>query len=89
MWKVLLSQPEEAPQVCDPFFVVGMEDGVIVLFFIIIIFGLFRAAPVAYGDSQARHPGGATAAGLRHSHSNVRSKLCLQATPQLMATSDP
>ena len=32
---------------------------------------LFRAAPVAYGSSQARGPIGAAATGLYHSHSNV------------------
>ena len=31
----------------------------------------------------------ATAAGLRHSHSNTGSEPCLQPTPQLMATPDP
>ena len=48
----------------------------------------FRAAPVAYGRSQARGPVGAAGAGLHHSHSNARSKPCLQPTPQLMATPD-
>ena len=33
---------------------------------------LFRAAPVACGGSQARGHIGATAAGLRHSHSNIK-----------------
>ena len=36
---------------------------------------LFRAAPAAYGGSQARGQIRATAAGLRHSHSNARSKV--------------
>ena len=40
-------------------------------------FGLFRAAPVAYGGSQARGPIGAVAAGLHHSHSNSGSELHL------------
>ena len=44
---------------------------------------------MAYGGSQARDPIGATAAGLRHSHSNVVSELCLRPTPQLTATLDP
>ena len=35
---------------------------------------LFRAAPVAYGGSQARGLIGAVAAGLRQSHSNARSE---------------
>ena len=40
-------------------------------------FCLFRAAPTAYGGSQAGGWIGATAAGLHHSHSNTRSKpLC-------------
>ena len=37
-------------------------------------FLLFRAAPGAYGGSQARGRIGAVAASLRHSHSNVRSE---------------
>ena len=36
-----------------------------------------RAAPAAYGGSQARGPIGAVAAGLLHSHSNVGSELRL------------
>ena len=50
-----------------------------------IYFCLFRAAPTAYGGSQARGPIGAVAAGLRHSHSNVGSKLHLRPSPQLSA----
>ena len=49
-------------------------------------FLLFRATPTAYGGSQARGPIGATAAGLRHSHSNARSEPRLQPIPQLTAT---
>ena len=49
----------------------------------------FRAPPVAYGGSQARGQIGATAAGLRHSHSNAEHELDLLPTPQLMATPDP
>ena len=49
----------------------------IFFFIIIIFFCLFRAVPSAYGGSQARSPIGAVAAGLYHSHSNVRSELCL------------
>ena len=45
------------------------------LFFLSFIF--FRAAPVAYGDSQARDLIEATAAGLHHNHSNTRSEPCL------------
>ena len=58
-----------------------------------LVFGfvcfLFRAAPAAYGGSQARGLIGAAAAGLHHSHSNSGSKPCLRATPQLTATPDP
>ena len=54
-----------------------------------VCFLLFRAAPIAYGSSQARGGIGAIAAGLCHSHSNKRSKPHLQPTPQLTATLDP
>ena len=52
-------------------------------------FLLFRAAPAACGGSQARGRIGATAAGLRQSHSNSGSEPCLQPTPQLTARPDP
>ena len=48
-----------------------------------------RAAPEAYGGSQARGQIGAAAAGIHHSHSNVGYKLRLRPTPQHMATLDP
>ena len=48
-----------------------------------------RAAPVAYGGSQARGLIGATAAGLHHSHSHARSELSLQPTPHLGSPSRP
>ena len=57
--------------------------------FSFFVFCLFRAAPAAYGSSQARGLIGAVAAGLRHSHSNDRSKPHLRPTPQLTATPDP
>ena len=50
---------------------------IILLYFYIFSFCLFafsRAAPVAYGSSQARDLIGATAAGLYQSHSNARSE---------------
>ena len=50
-------------------------------------FLLFRVILAAYGGSQARGQIGATTAGLRHSHSHVRSEPRLQ--PQLRATMDP
>ena len=37
----------------------------------------FRAAPVAYGCSQAGGPSGATAANLHHSRSNAGSECCI------------
>ena len=48
-----------------------------------------RASPTAHGSSPARGRISAVAAGLRHSHSNARSELHLQPTPQLVATLDP
>ena len=47
----------------------------------------FRAAPEAYGGSQARGPVGATTAGLYHSHSSARSELHLWPILQLTASS--
>ena len=57
--------------------------------FCFLVFCLFRAAPAAYGGSQARGRTGAGAAGLHHSHSNMGSKLRLRPTPQLTAMRDP
>ena len=54
-------------------------------FFFFCLFAFSKAAPVAYGGSQARGLIGAVATGLHHSHSNVGSEPCLQPTPQLMA----
>ena len=42
--------------------------------FFFFFFCLFRAAPVAYGSSQARGQIGAAAASLHHSHSNEGSE---------------
>ena len=53
------------------------------------VFCLFRATFAAYGGSQARGLKGVVTTGLHHSHSNTRSKLHLQPTPQLMAMPDP
>ena len=55
----------------------------------LIFFFLFRAAPMAYGGSQARGPIRVIAAGLYHSHSNLGSEPPLRPTPQLMAMPDP
>ena len=60
-----------------------------VLSFFLLSFCLFRAAPGAYGGSQARGPIGAVAAVLHHSHSTARYELQLQPTPQLTAIPDP
>ena len=56
---------------------------------VVVVVAISWAAPAAYGGSQARGPIGAVATGLRHSHSNTKSELCLQPTPQLTATPDP
>ena len=42
--------------------------------FFFFFFCLFRAAPMAYGGSQARGPIGAGASSLHHSHGSVGSK---------------
>ena len=52
-------------------------------------FGLYRAAPAAYGGSQDRGLIRATAASLHHIHSNAGSEPCLRPAPQLTATPDP
>ena len=53
------------------------------------LFAFSRAAPAAYGGSQARGVIGAVAASLRQSHSSMGSEPRLQPTPQLKATPDP
>ena len=63
--------------------------GINFLSFSFLFFFFFWAAPTAYGGSQARGQIRAAATGLAHSHSNARSKLHLQPTPQLMAMPDP
>ena len=69
---------------------VGIDLGIRGLFYLFIFFFLlFRAAPVAYGSSQARDQIETAAAGQYHRHSNATSEPCLQPTPQLMATPDP
>ena len=49
----------------------------------------FRAAPTAYGESQARGQIAAAAASHSHSHSHTGSEPHLQPTPQVTATPDP
>ena len=49
----------------------------------------FRAAPTAYGGSQARGRIRAVAADVHHGHSNVTFEMRLRPTPWLTATPDP
>ena len=58
-------------------------------FLFFCLFCLFRAAPTAYGGSQARGQIRAAAAGLHQSQSNAASEPRLWPTPQLTATPDP
>ena len=60
-----------------------LYTNIIIIFLVFFVFS--RAAPSAYGGSQARGRIRAVAAGLRWSHSNVGFKLRLWPTPQLMA----
>ena len=57
-------------------------------FFLVFLF-VFRAAPKAYGGSQARGQIRATAAGLCHSHSKSGSEPHLRPSPVLTAVPDP
>ena len=61
--------------------------GISFLFFFFFVFS--RAAPSAYGSSQARGLIGALATGLHQSYSNAGSELRLQPIPQLTATPEP
>ena len=56
---------------------------------VVVVVAISWATPAAYGGSQARCQIGAVTTGLRHSHSNTRSELCLRPTPQLTAMLDP
>ena len=59
------------------------------LLYLFVCLFIFKAAPAAYGDSQARGQIGAAVASPCHSHSNARSKPPLQPTLKLGATPDP
>ena len=59
------------------------------IYFYYYYFFFSRAAPAAYGGSQARGGIEAVAAGLHHSHSHIRSEWRLRPTPQRLAMSDP
>ena len=61
----------------------------LLLLLLFLLFAFSRAAPMAHGNSQARGPTGAVAAGLRQSHSNAGSEPHLQPTSQLMEIPDP
>ena len=67
--------------------VTGVILGSFLIFFSFFLFSFsfiflhFRAAPAAYGGSQAVGQIKAIAAGLYHSHSNIRSKPSLRPTP--------
>ena len=52
-------------------------------------FFFLRATLMAYGSFQARGRIRAADASLYHSHSNIRSELHQQPTPQLTAAQDP
>ena len=52
----------------------GPGEGVFIIFSNLLLFNFFRAAPAAYGSSQARGGIRAAAAGLHHSHSNTGSE---------------
>ena len=58
-------------------------------FLLLFFFCLFRAAPAAYGGSQARGRIRAAAARLHHCHSKARSEWYLQPIQQLRAVLDP
>ena len=64
---------------------VAQPAGTLLWCFILFYFYPFRAAPEAYGSSQARGWIRAAAVYLRHSH----LELCLPPSPQLTATPDP
>ena len=72
--------------ILKPYFKIGL----FVFFFFFFGLSVFsRATPMACGGSHARGLIRTIATGLHQSHSNTRSELCLQPTPQLMATQDP
>ena len=58
-------------------------------FILFFFFVFFRAAPMAYGGSQAKDLIRALAAGLHHRHSDTGSEPHLRPTPQLTTMPDP
>ena len=81
---VLVSNLSAPHQSCDQGMLPNLSIPPILFFF-----WIFKAAPLAYGGSQARGRIRATAAGLHHNHSNRGSELRLRPTPELMAMPDP
>ena len=85
------SQAQWAPSLQGP--CAGLNALTLVLkflnFFFFFFWSFFRAAPKAYGGSQARGLIRATVAGLHHSYSHARSEPHLRPTPPIMATPDP
>ena len=59
------------------------------IFFFFVFLPFSRAAPAAYGGSQARDLIRAVTSSLHHSLSNSGSELRLRPTPQLTAMPDP
>ena len=70
-------------------FIVFSQFSTEVLSIYLSFFVFSRAAPEAYGGSQARGLIRGVAASLRHSHSNTGSEPRLRPAPQLMAMPDP
>ena len=87
----LLSLPKRWPHPCSHLLQASPIYPLLPLFFffLFLFFVCFRAAPAAYGGSQARGQVGTVAASLHQSHSNARSKSHLQPTPHLTAMLDP
>ena len=71
----------------DFIFTSFISEKLYVVFLLFWVF--FRAAPMAYGGSQARGPVGDVAPSLHYRHSIEGSELSLGPTPQLMAMPDP
>ena len=67
----------------------SLQTGHIIFSLIFNFLSFVRTASATYGGSQARGRIGATAAGLQHSHSNLRSEPRLRPAPQLTAMLDP
>ena len=73
----------------DLYFGFSIECVFVYFFLFFCLFAFSKAAPSAYGGSQARGLIKAVAAGLHHSHNNAGSEPHLQPTSQLTATPDP